>query len=107
MEWYQVVLGDTIMVESLKWTGVLALLTVAITVPMGVLAAKFYRRTRRQVTFLVLMLTPLFVPADIMGSALLVYFKNLNRLFEAIGDWQLPATEDDPGSDMRGVTVTF
>jgi spermidine/putrescine transport system permease protein len=85
-EWYQVVLSDTIMVESLKWTALLALVTVVVTVPMGLLAAKFYRRSRRQVAFLVLMLTPLFVPADIMGSALLVYFKNLNRLFESLGD---------------------
>ena len=33
------------------------------------------------------MLSPLFVPADIMGSALLVYFKNLNRAFESFSDW--------------------
>jgi len=38
------------------------------------------------VPFLVLMITPLFVPADIMGSALLVYFKNLNAFFEWLSD---------------------
>ena len=86
LEWYRVVLSDTIMVESLKWTAHLAVITVAISVPMGVLAAKFYRRCRHQVAFLVLMLTPLFVPADIMGSALLVYFKSLNGWCESIGD---------------------
>lgn len=85
-EWYRVVMGDTIMVESLRWTALLALVTVVITVPMGLLAAKFYRQARRPVAFLVLMLTPLFVPADIMGSALLVYFKNLNRWCQSLAD---------------------
>jgi spermidine/putrescine transport system permease protein len=32
------------------------------------------------------MLLPLFIPADIMGSSLLVYFKNLNKAFEWFGD---------------------
>lgn len=85
-DWYRVVAGDTILLQSLEWTAYLALVTVAIAVPMGVLAAKFYRRSRRKVPFLVLMLTPLFVPADIMGSALLVYFKNLAQICEWLGD---------------------
>jgi spermidine/putrescine transport system permease protein len=85
-EWYEVVLSDTIMVESLKWTGYLAAATVATAVPMALLAAKFYRRANNQVPFLVLMITPLFVPADIMGSALLVYFKNLNAFLEWLSD---------------------
>ena len=53
---------------------------------MGVLAAKFYRGTQRPVPFLVLMLTPLFAPADIMASGLLVYFKHLNGAIEALGE---------------------
>ena len=53
---------------------------------MGLLAAKFYKRTRHKVSFVTLMLLPLFVPADIMASSLLVYFKNLNRFFEGLGD---------------------
>lgn len=32
------------------------------------------------------MLSPLFIPADIMGSSLLVYFKHLNAIFSAIGE---------------------
>ncbi len=48
---------------------------------MGLLAAKFYKKTRFKVPFVLLMLSPLFVPADIMAAALLVYFKNLNRFF--------------------------
>jgi len=85
-DWYRVVLGDTMLVASLEWTLYLALATVAITVPMGLLAAKLYKSTRHKVLMVTLMLTPLFVPADIMGSALLVYFKHLNRIFEAIGE---------------------
>ena len=85
-EWYAVVLGDKILVASLEWTGYLALASVATSVPMGLLAAKFYKRTRRKVGFVTLMLLPLFVPADIMGSSLLVYFKNLRIMFESLSD---------------------
>jgi spermidine/putrescine transport system permease protein len=53
---------------------------------MGLLSAKLYKRTRHKVLMVTLMLAPLFVPADIMGSALLVFFKNLNRTFETIGE---------------------
>ena len=77
---------DKVLLESLRWTGYLAIATVAVAVPMGVMAAKFYRRTQRRIPFLVLMLTPLFAPADIMASGLLVYFKHLNSAIEAIGD---------------------
>ena len=85
-EWYAVVLGDKILVASLEWTGYLAFTAVATSVPMGLLAAKFYKRTRRKIGFVTLMLLPLFVPADIMGSSLLVYFKNLRRSFEWLSD---------------------
>jgi ABC-type spermidine/putrescine transport system permease subunit II len=66
---------------SLSWTLLIALIVVATTVPMGLLAAKFYKQTRFKVLFVFLMLSPLFVPADITAAALLVYFKNLNALF--------------------------
>ncbi len=85
-DWYVVVLGDTMLVASLKWTGYLALAAVAVSVPMGLIAAKFYKRTRHKVSFVTLMLLPLFVPADIMGSSLLVYFKHLNNFFEPLGE---------------------
>jgi spermidine/putrescine transport system permease protein len=74
------------LVASLEWTGYLALGTVLSAVPMALLAAKFYKRTRHKIAFITLMLSPLFLPADIMGSALLVYFKNLNGIFTWIGD---------------------
>ncbi len=85
-DWYIVVLGDTMLVASLEWTGYLAVACVATAVPMGLMAAKFYKRTRRKVLIVVLMLAPLFAPADIIGSALLVFFKHLNRTLEAIGE---------------------
>ena len=56
LEWYAVVLGDKILVASLEWTGYLALAAVFTAVPMGLLAAKFYKRTRRKVGFVTLML---------------------------------------------------
>ena len=84
-DWYRVVLGDTMLVASLEWTAYLALAVIATVVPMGLMAAKFYKRTRHKVWFVTLMLLPLFVPADIMGSSLLVYFKHLNGLFEWLG----------------------
>ena len=91
-DWYRVVLGDTMLVASLEWTGYLALGTVLAAVPMALLAAKFYKRTRYKLAFVTLMLSPLFVPADIMGSSLLVYFKHLNAFFRSLGqglgvDW--------------------
>lgn len=85
-DWYKVVFGDTMLVSSLSWTGYLALAVVFTAVPMGVVAAKFYKRSRRKVLFVTLMLSPLFVPADIMASSLLVYFKYLNKFFEALGE---------------------
>ena len=85
-EWYVVVLGDTMLVASLKWTLYLALAAVAAAVPMGLMAAKYYKRTRRKVLFVTLMLAPLFVPADILASGLLVYFKHLNAIFEWLGE---------------------
>ena len=91
-DWYVVVLGDTMLVASLKWTGYLAVAVVSTAVPMGLIAAKFYKRARRKVLFVTLMLLPLFIPADIMGSSLLVYFKHLNGIFQSLGgmlgvDW--------------------
>ncbi len=84
-DWYVVVLGDTMLVASLKWTGYLALAVVSTAVPMGLIAAKFYKETQRKVLFVTLMLLPLFIPADIMGSSLLVYFKHLNGIFQSLG----------------------
>ncbi len=86
VDWYVVVLGDTMLVASLKWTLYLAVAAVLITVPMALLAAKLYKRTRYKVAFVTLMLFPLFIPADIMGSSLLVYFKQLNGFFELLGE---------------------
>ena len=81
-DWYRVVLGDTMLVASLEWTIYLALGAVATTIPMGLMAAKMYKRTRRKVGFVTLMLSPLFVPADIMASSLLVFFKHLSAVFD-------------------------
>ncbi len=85
-DWYRVVLGDKMLVASLEWTAYLALGAVVTAVPMGLVAAKFYKSTQHKVSFVTLMLLPLFIPADIMGSSLLVYFKNLNFMFELLGD---------------------
>ena len=91
-DWYRVVLGDTMLVASLKWTAYLALGAVATAVPMGLIAAKYYKRTQRKLLFVTLMLMPLFIPADILASSLLVYFKHLNAAFTSLGgalgvDW--------------------
>lgn len=84
--WYTVVLGDTMLVASLKWTAYLAAAVVLTSVPMALLAAKFYKRTRFKVAFVTLMLLPLFIPADIMASSLLVYFRQLNGFCQWLGD---------------------
>ena len=86
VDWYRVVLSDRMLVASLEWTAYLALGAVASAVPLGLLAAKFCKSSRNKVPFVTLMLMPLFVPADIMGSSLLVFFKNLNGFFEWLSD---------------------
>ncbi len=85
-EWYQVILENTILVASLEWTFYLAVATVFTAVPLGLMAAKYYKRSQHKIVFVTLMLSPLFVPADILGSALLVYFKHLNGFFESLSD---------------------
>ncbi len=85
-DWYRVVLGDTMLVASLEWTLYLALAVVVTAVPMGLMAAKFYKKSERKVVFVTLMLSPLFIPADILGSSLLVYFKNLRLTFEGLNE---------------------
>ena len=84
--WYRQILADTILVASLEWTFYLAVAVIFTSVPMGLIAAKFYKRSQRKIMFVTLMLAPLFVPADILASALLVYFKNLNGFFESLSD---------------------
>ena len=73
-DWYRVVLGDVMLVASLEWTGYLAAACVATAVPMGLMAAKFYKRTRRKVLVVVLMLAPLFAPADIRADLIKTHF---------------------------------
>jgi spermidine/putrescine transport system permease protein len=86
LEWYATIFSDKLLLGALRWTLLLAAITTFITVPMGLLAAKFYKNTRYKVATVALLLSPLFVPSDILGSALLVYFKNLNRAMEALSD---------------------
>ena len=86
LEWYAVIFSDKLMMNALGWTLSLAAATTVITVPLAVLSAKFYKATSRKVLTVFLLLSPLFVASDILGSALLVYFKNLNRAFEALSD---------------------
>jgi len=85
-EWYKVVFRDSQLIEALGWTLFLALTTVVLTVPAGVLTAKLFKQTERKVIIVSLMLLPLFVPSDIFASALLVFFKNLNQAFELLSD---------------------
>lgn len=82
--WYVELFNNAEIRTSLAWTVLIAAIVVAVTVPMGVLAAKFYQGTRFKVPFVFLMLSPLFVPADVTAAALLVYFKNLNGLVDGL-----------------------
>ncbi len=84
LEYYANLFTNREIRTNLGWTLILCAMTVASTVPMSLLAAKFYKSTRFKVPFVVLMLMPLFIPADILAASLLVYFKNLSNFF---GDW--------------------
>ncbi len=86
LEWYGVIFNDRLMMNALGWTSALAIATVLVTVPFAVLAAKRYKAAQSKVFVVFLLLSPLFVAADIFGAALLVYFKNLNHTFAALGE---------------------
>lgn len=86
LDWYAVIFTDNLMLNGLGWTAKLSLVTTLVVVPLGLLAAKHYKATRFKVPVVSLLLAPLFVPSDILGSALLVFFKNLNRACEAFSD---------------------
>jgi spermidine/putrescine transport system permease protein len=87
LDWYVVIFSDLLLLESFGNTLLLAAITVLVVVPMGLVAAKHYKITRYPLVVVSLMLSPLFVPADILGAALLVFFKNLNKTFTALGEW--------------------
>ena len=87
LEWYTLIFNDRLMLNALGWTMKLAICTTLITVPFAVLGAKLYKSTRHKVWIVFLMLSPLFVAADILGSALLVFFKNLANALEAFSDY--------------------
>ncbi|WP_425093298.1 ABC transporter permease [Tropicimonas sp. S265A] len=85
-EWYRLVFSDTLLLNALRWTFSLAIVVTCITVPFAVLAAKYYKTAQNKLPIVFLLLAPLFVPPDILGSALLVYFKSLNATFIWLGD---------------------
>jgi len=85
-KWYGLVFSDRQLLAALRWTMMLAVATTLIAVPMALIAAKQFKAAQNKLLPVFLMLTPLFVAPDILGSALLVFFKNLNFAFVALGD---------------------
>ena len=65
----------------------LAFITLPIVIPFGLMSAKLYKQSTKKVWIVFILLSPLFVPADILGSALLVFFKNLNKFFTMIAEY--------------------
>lgn len=95
-EWYRVIFSDKLLLGALGWTILLAGVTTALAVPMGLMTAKLYKRSRHKLLIVSVMLLPLFVPADIFASSMMVFFKQLNILaqmiaevtgLEAVGTW--------------------
>jgi spermidine/putrescine transport system permease protein len=86
-EWYGEIFSDLLLMGALGNTMILSAITLVVAVPMGLIAAKFYKATQAKLLTVSLLLSPLFVPADILGSALLVFFKNLNIACATIGEW--------------------
>ena len=85
--WYGVIFSDLLMIDAITSTLILSFTTVIIVVPLGLITAKFYKQTQYPLAIVSLMLSPLFVPSDILGAALLVFFKNINLMFTALGEW--------------------
>jgi spermidine/putrescine transport system permease protein len=86
-QWYENVFSDRQLIGSLGWTMLLAFITLPIVIPFGLLSAKLYKQSTKKVWIVFVLLSPLFVPADILGSALLVFFKNLNKFFTIIAEY--------------------
>ncbi len=86
-QWYESVFSDRQLLGALGWTMLLALITLPIVIPFGLLSAKLYKQSSKKVWIVFVLLSPLFVPADILASALLVFFKNLNKFFTFIADF--------------------
>ncbi len=86
LQWYSVVFQDQLLLSAFGWTMLLALCTVMTAVPLGLVAAKFFKTTRFKVWFVALLLLPLFVPADIVAASLLVFFKNLSFSLSWLAD---------------------
>jgi spermidine/putrescine transport system permease protein len=84
--WYGLIFADELLMRALRWTLLLAFMTMIVTVPFALLAAKLYKQTSTKLLVVFLMLAPLFVAPDILGSALLVYFRSLNSIFQWLGD---------------------
>jgi spermidine/putrescine transport system permease protein len=84
--WYGLIFSDGQLMDALRWTLGLAVTTTLLTIPMALLAAKFYKATRAKVAVVFLLLAPLFVAPDILSAALLVFFKNANLTFQWLGD---------------------
>ena len=85
-QWYGLIFSDEQLIGALRWTAMLALVVTAVTIPMALVAAKHYKGTQNKLLPVFLLLAPLFVPPDILGSALLVSFKNANLAFIWLGD---------------------
>ncbi|TMM50748.1 ABC transporter permease [Sulfitobacter sabulilitoris] len=86
LEWYGLIFSDKLLMGALGWTMALSVTTTLIAVPMALLAAKYYKAAQNKLLPVFLMLAPLFVAPDILGSALLVFFKNLNGTMVTLGD---------------------
>jgi spermidine/putrescine transport system permease protein len=86
-EWYGLIFSDLLMMDAITSTLILSFTTVIFVVPMGLITAKLYKQTVYPLAIVTLMLSPLFVPSDILGAALLVFFKNLNLIFTALSEW--------------------
>lgn len=85
-QWYGLIFSDKLLMGALGWTITLAVTTTIIGVPFALLAAKYYKASSNKVLPVFLLLAPLFVAPDILGSALLVFFKNLNLVFQGLGE---------------------
>lgn len=84
--WYGLIFSDGQLMNALRWTLGLAATTTVLTIPMALMAAKFYKTTQAKVAVVFLLLAPLFVAPDILGAALLVFFKNVNFTFQWLGE---------------------
>ena len=82
LRWYQKFIHNPILLDSLKTSAIIAIVTSVVTTALGTPASIAMSRTRFKAKELVtgLLLAPLVIPLVVLGTALLIFFNWLQKV---------------------------